>query len=208
MVKDIADLYTLTKESVAELERMGEKSAENLINAIQGSKTNDANKLLFGLGIQHIGAHVAEVLISHYSSLDKLSAATSEELQEIHEIGPKVAASIVQFLQQESNRALIDKLKTAGLNIAAEIPGPDSTGTGQTKSALEGKIFVLTGTLSTMARAEATAAIQAAGGRVTSSVSKKTDYVVAGESPGSKYDKAVQMEITILNEEEFRKLVM
>ena len=200
MVEDIADLYTLIKESVAKLERMGEKSAENLINAIQGSKTNDASKLLFGLGIQHIGAHVAEVLISHYSSLDKLAAATSEELEEIHEIGPKVAASVVQFFQQESNRALIDKLRTAGLNVVAET-------SNQTKPALEGKTFVLTGTLSTMTRAEATTAIKAAGGRVTSSVSKKTDYVVAGESPGSKYDKAVHMEITILNEDEFKNLV-
>jgi DNA ligase (NAD+) len=200
MVKDIADLYTLTKESIAKLERMGDKSAENLINAIQGSKTNDANKLLFGLGIQHIGAHVADVLISHYSALDKLAAATPEELQEIHEIGPKVAASIVQFFQQESNLVLIDKLRAAGLNVVAEIPG-------QIKPTLEGKIFVLTGTLSTMTRAEATAAIKAAGGRVTSSVSKKTDYVVAGESPGSKYDKAAQMEITILNEEEFKRLL-
>jgi len=200
MVKDIADLYTLTRESVAKLERMGEKSAENLINAIQGSKTNDASKLLFGLGIQHIGAHVAEVLISHYSSLDKLAAATSEELEEIHEIGPKVAASVVQFFQQESNRALIDKLRTAGLNVVAET-------SSQTKPTLEGKTFVLTGTLSTMTRAEATVAIKSAGGRVTSSVSKKTDYVVAGESPGSKYNKAVQMEITVLNEEELKKLV-
>jgi len=198
MVKNIADLYNLTQTSVAELERMGEKSAENLINAIQSSKTNDTGKLLFGLGIQHIGAHVAEVLISHYSLFDKLSAATSEELQEIHEIGPKVAASVVQFFQQESNRVLINKLREAGLNVIAET-------SGQTKSTFEGKTFVLTGTLSTMTRAEAIAAIKAAGGRVTSSVSKKTDYVVAGESPGSKYDKAVQMEITILNEEEFRK---
>ncbi|MBC8231506.1 NAD-dependent DNA ligase LigA [bacterium] len=200
MVEDIADLYTLIKESVAKLERMGEKSAENLINAIQGSKTNDASKLLFGLGIQHIGAHVAEVLISHYSSLDKLAVATSEELEEIHEIGPKVAASVVQFFHQESNRELIDKLRTVGLNVVAET-------SSQTQPALEGKTFVFTGTLSTMTRAEATAAIKAAGGRVTSSVSKKTDYVIAGESPGSKYDKAVQMEITVLNEEEFKKLV-
>ena len=200
IVKDVADLYTLTKESVAELERMGEKSAENLINAIRDSKANDASKLLFGLGIQHIGAHIAEVLISHYSSLDKLAAATSEELEEIHEIGPIVAASVVQFFQRESNRALIDKLRIAGLNVVAEIPS-------QRRPALEGKTFVLTGTLSTMTRAEATAAIKAAGGHVTSSVSKKTDYVVAGESPGSKYDKAVQMGIAILDEEEFNKLL-
>jgi len=204
MVKDIADLYALTKEAVAKLERMGEKSAENLINAIQNSKANDVSKLLFGLGIQHIGAHVAEVLISHYPSLDKLAVATLEELQEIHEIGPKAAASVVQFFQRESNRALIDKLRTAGLNVAAET----SEVKGQTKNALQGKTFVLTGALSTMTRAEATAAIKAAGGRVTSNVSKKTDYVVAGESPGSKYDKAVQMGITILNEEEFKKLLM
>ncbi|MFQ6040582.1 MAG: NAD-dependent DNA ligase LigA [Candidatus Poribacteria bacterium] len=200
MVKNIADLYALTKEAVAKLERMGEKSAENLINAIQGSKTNDISKLLFGLGIQHIGAHVAEVLTSRYSSLDKLADATSEELQEIHEIGPKAAASVVQFFQRKSNRALIDKLRAAGLNVAAETPS-------QTKHALQDKTFVLTGALSTMTRAEATAAIKAAGGRVTSNVSKKTDYVVAGESPGSKYDKAVQMEITILHEEEFKKLL-
>jgi DNA ligase (NAD+) len=200
LVKDLADLYTLTKESLVKLERMGEKSAENLINAIKHSKNNSASRLLFGLGIQHIGAHIADVLISHYSSLDKLAKATQEELEEIHEIGPKVALSVVQFFGQETNRILLDKLRKAGLNFAGKIPS-------QGKPALEGKTFVLTGALSTMTRDETAEAIKSAGGRVTSNVSKKTDYVVVGESPGSKYEKAMQLEITILNESEFKQLL-
>ncbi len=200
LVKDVADLYALTTKQVADLERMGEKSAENLINAIQDSKTNDVDKLLFGLGIQHIGAHTAEMLISHFLSLDALAQATQEELEEIHGIGAKVAESIVQFFQQEVNCALLDKLRAAGLKFTTEIPTT-------VKRALEGKTFVLTGTLPTMTRQEATDAITATGGKVSSSVSRKTDYVVVGESPGSKYDKAVQLGIAILNEEELQKLL-
>lgn len=200
LVKDVADLYTLTIESVADMERMGEKSAENLINAIQNSKTNDVNKLLFGLGIQHVGAHTAEMLISHFSSLDALAQATQEELEEIHGIGAKVAESIVQFFQQEANRVLLDKLSAVTLKFTTEIPTT-------VKRALEGKTFVLTGTLPTMTRQEATDAITATGGKVSSSVSRKTDYVVVGESPGSKHDKAVQLGIAILNEEELQELL-
>jgi len=206
LVKDVVDLFFLTKESVAELERMGDTSAENIITAIQNSKNNEFARLLFGLGIQYVGKNVAEVLVSSYPSLDKLATTTQEELENIHGIGPKVAETIVQFFQQEANRKLIDKLRKANLNLAVETP-EEGTGGVSTSRPLEGKTFVLTGTLPGMSRAEATKAVKTAGGRVTSSVSKKTDYVVVGESPGSKHDKAVQLGVAILNEDEFKELL-
>jgi len=198
LVKDVADLFSLTKESVTKLERMGDKSAENLITAIQNSTQNEFARLLFGLGIQYVGKNVAEILAASYPSLDKLAIATQEELEAIYGIGPKVADIIVQFFQQESNRKLIDKL-----HFWKEViqPGED------VRCSLESKTFVLTGTLSSMSRTEATKSIKTAGGRVTSSVSKKTDYIVVGESPGSKHDRAVQLGIAILNEDEFKELL-
>lgn len=204
LLKDVADLFFVTKESITKLERMGDKSAENLITAINSSKNNEFAKLLFGLGIQLVGKNVAEILVSHYPSLDKLATAKPEELEAIHGIGPKVAETIVQFFQQETNRQLIDKLREANLNLSAEISGEIEA--LSSVRPLDGKTFVLTGALPSMSRAEAAEAIKTAGGHVTSNVSKKTDYVVVGESPGSKYDRAVQLGITILNEDEFKEL--
>jgi len=204
LVKDVADLFFLTKESITKLERMGDKSAENLISAIQNSKNSELAKVLFGLGIELVGRNMAEILVSNYPSLDKLASATQEELEAIHGIGPKVAENILQFFQQETNRKLIDKLKEANFNLSAEIT--EEVGTTPSARLLEGKTFVLTGTLSSMSRAEATEGIKAAGGRVTSSAGKKTDYVVVGDSPGSKYDRALQLGIAILNEDEFKGL--
>ncbi len=199
LVRDIADLYTLKRQDIEVLERMGEKSAQNVIDAINKSGSNDLARLIFGLGIRHVGEHTAEVLAERFVSLDKLRKAGIEELENIYEIGPVMAKSIGEFFKGRQPHKIIEKLKMHGLN------------TRQPKkrliNRLDGKIFVLTGELENFTRPQAQGLIKGLGGKVSGSVSKKTDFVVAGKSPGAKYAKAKELAVKILNEKEFRDLI-
>jgi DNA ligase (NAD+) len=203
LATDVADLYKLTLEQVSGLERMGEKSARNFLDGVEASKKRDLWRLLFGLGILHVGSGVAKALARHYATLDDLSKASEADLTETDDIGEVIAQSVFRWLHDEQNRKLLERLRSAGLNFHSELYKPASANTG----ALAGKTFVLTGTLPTLKREEAAAKIEAMGGKVSGSVSKKTDYVVAGAEAGSKLDKAQQLGITILNEAQFLKLL-
>jgi DNA ligase (NAD+) len=199
LVRHFADLYTLPVEQLAVLARLAEKSATNLHTAIQGSKSRGLARLLFALGIRYVGENVARILAMEFGGMEKLIEATEDALAAVHGIGPRIAASVALFFRQEENRRLVAALQAAGLQMqerASAGPKP-----------LLGKTFVLTGGLATMTRDEAKAAIQRLGGRVSSSVSKKTDYVVVGTDPGSKADDARRLEVPILDETEFRALV-
>jgi DNA ligase (NAD+) len=201
LVTSYADVYRLTSERLEPIERMGKKSAANLVEQIERSKTRDFWRLIFGLGIRHVGERGAQALASAFGTMDALLAASKEQLQAVPDIGPVVAAAVREYLDQPQNRALIEELAALGLKmdapmIATSAPGP-----------LSGKTFVLTGTLPTLSREAATEAIQALGGKVTGSVSKKTDHVVAGADPGSKLAKAESLGISVLDETAFRKLV-
>ena len=199
LICDVADLYALKQADLVSLERMGEKSAENLITAIESSRGIPVAKVLFGLGIHHVGANVAELLIDHFSSIDALSTASLEDIESIHGIGPQIAESLLHFFSQPRVQEFLKRLKEAGLQWAAE----SSESLEVSDSVFVGKTFVLTGSLSTMTRSEASDKIKERGGKVSSSVSQKTDYLVAGESPGSKYDRAIQLDVPILTEQEF-----
>ncbi len=202
LVKDLADLYTLTKEQLLELEGFAEKSATQLIEGLEKSKRAPLPRLLIGLGIRHVGSHIAKVLSQHFGALPKIQAASADELQVIHEIGPEIAASVECFFQEERNVQVIQRMQDLGVQVEAiEVA---------TKEALQtfaGKSFVLTGTLEGMTRDEAKEKIEARGGRVMSSVSKKTDYVVAGLDPGSKLEKAQRLSVTILDESAFKSFL-
>ena len=200
LVKDVADLYSLKLEEVAGLERMAEKSAQNLLEEIEASKKNSLARLIYALGIQFVGERTAQLLAEHFSSLEELAAAKEEELEEVPEVGPKVAASIVEFFSEAANRQLIKKLSKAGVHPTAEKRKVKS-------DKFAGKSFVFTGGLANRSREEAGEIVQQHGGKVSGSVSKKTDYVVVGTDPGSKYDKAKELEVAILNEAEFEKLL-
>ena len=200
LVKDVADLYSLKLETIAELERMAEKSAQNLLDEIEASKKNSLARVIFALGIQFVGERTGQLLAENFSSLQEFAEATEEQLIEVPEVGPKVAASIVEFFSEAANRQLIKKLEKAGVRPTAE--------KRVVKSAkLEGKSFVFTGGLANRSREEAGEIVKQHGGTVVSSVSKKTSYVVVGTDPGSKYDKAKELGVTILTEDEFEKLV-
>ncbi|MDH5574636.1 MAG: NAD-dependent DNA ligase LigA [Nitrospirota bacterium] len=201
LVRNLADLYSLRKEQLLELEGFAEKSATQLIEGIEKSKQAPLVRFLIGLGIRHVGSHIAKVLANHYGSLPAIQNATKEHLQEIHEIGPEIAASVECFFQEEQNLAVIQHMKKLGVRVQEIKKMSDRTG-----QPLTGKIFVLTGTLEGITREEARQKIESLGGRVTSSVSKQTDYVVAGKDPGSKLDRATQLGVTILNEEDFSLL--
>ncbi len=201
LVKNAADLYFLKKDEITNLERMGDKSAQNLIDAIEASKQNNLSRLIFALGIRHIGVRAAEILAEHYGSIDALSKTTSEELQAIYEIGPKVAESIYRFFQQEGNKQMLERLRSAGVKMSEEIKEQKGD------QPLKNKTFVLTGTLTSMTRDQASEAIKKLGGKVSSNVSNKTDFVVVGDSPGSKFDRAKKLGITILNEDQFKSLI-
>lgn len=201
LIKDPADLYTLKKEDLVNLERMADKSAQNLLDAIEASKKRPLDRLLFALGIPFVGAKAASILAKHYRHIDELMGATENELTSIPEIGPKTAKSLITFFNQKRNRELIERLKDLGVNVEST---PDVESDNQP---LKGLTFVLTGKLKDFTRDEAKEAIQRLGGRVTSSVSKNTDYVVVGENPGSKYEKARKLNIKILSEEEFKDLL-
>lgn len=200
LIKTYADLYSLTKEQLLPLERMAEKSAQNLITAITKSKNQPLERLVYALGIRFVGKTVAKDLSGHLSSMDAIMDAGTEEMTAIDSIGPKIAESVVSFFSSEKNRKLIERLRKAGLTFSYEKEETIS-------SALEGKKLVLTGTLATYSRKEAKLMIEKHGGKTTSSVSKNTDYLLAGDSPGSKYDKATKLGIPILSENDFKELV-
>ena len=199
LVRNFADLYSLTVDQLAGLERLAEKSATNLHTAIQGSRGRGLARLLFALGVRYVGENVARILATEFGSMERLSRATEEELAAVHGIGPRIAASVVLFFQQPENRHLIALLRKGGVKMEEE--------TSAGPKPLLGKTFVLTGGLTRMTRDEAKAAIQRLGGRLTSSVSKKTDYVVVGKDPGSKYEEARRLEVPTLDEEGFQSLL-
>jgi DNA ligase (NAD+) len=199
LVKNLVDLYRLDKEKLFQFERMGDKLAEKLLNAIEASKQKPLENFLFALGIRHVGSHLAKILSRHFGSLEKLAAATEEELLAIHEIGPQVSNSVVRFFSDASNRKLLNELKELGLD-----PQSNHQPRGD---ALQGKTFVFTGTLEQFSRKEGQQLVEAQGGRASGSVSKKTDYIVAGPGAGSKLVKAEQLGITVLNEEDFLQLI-
>jgi DNA ligase (NAD+) len=206
LVASVADLYTLTKEQLLTLERVGEKSADSLLAQIENSKQAPLNRVLLGLGIRHVGERTAQALADEFGSLDELIAASTsategeeDKLTRVNDIGPKVAASIRDFFSNPTNLALIKRLKKLGLTMPAE--------KRVTTSTLEGLTFVLTGTLPTMTREAAKELIESAGGKVSSSVSKKTNYIVAGEEAGSKLDKAQSLGVPVLDEAGLRALL-
>jgi DNA ligase (NAD+) len=199
LVRTYADLYGLSVEQLAELDRLAEKSATNLFNAIQASKGRGLARLLFALGIRYVGENVARILANEFGSMDRLAGAAEAALAAVHGIGPRIAAGVALFFQQAENRRLIDGLRAAGVKMVEE--------TSAGPKPLLGKIFVLTGGLEAMTRDEAKTAIQRLGGRVASSVSKKTDYVVVGTDPGSKVDDAKRLGVTTLDEAAFRALI-
>ncbi len=201
LVHNVADLYGLSKEQLVSLERMGEKSAENILTAIDQSRNRGLAPLIFALGIRFVGTRASEILADRYGSMAALAAATEEELTRIPEIGPKIAASIVEYFQSEQARRLLQKFDLSGVRMRQE-KAPAAAG----EQTLAGKQFVLTGTLSSLTRGEAEDLIKNLGGKVASTVSKKTDYVVVGQDPGSKYDKAVSLGIPVLDEDAFRRL--
>jgi len=200
LVKDVTDLYALKEDAVAGLERMAEKSAQNLLEEVEASKKNSLERLIYALGIQFVGERTGQLLAQHFSSLEELAAAKEEELEEVPEVGPKVAASIAEFFSEPANRQLIKKLSKAGVHPTAEKRVVKS-------QKLAGKSFVFTGGLANRSREEAGELVIQNGGKVSSSVSKKTAYVVVGTDPGSKYDKAKEFGVTILTEGEFEKLL-
>ena len=199
LIKSVSDLYTLKAEDISVLDKLGEKSAENLISAIEKSKSNDVSKLIFALGIRHVGARNAKILAMHFKNLDALIKADEESISAVDEIGEVIAKSIINFFAEPQNMEIIENLRSCGVNfICNEVMG---------EGVFNGKTFVLTGTLPTLTRSEASKIITDNGGKVSSSVSKKTDYVLAGEEVGSKLDKANALGIKVISEEDLRKML-
>jgi DNA ligase (NAD+) len=196
-VKDYGDLYSLKAEKLAALDRMGEKSAANLATAIGKSKQQSLDRVLFSLGIRHVGENVASLLADRFGSMDALGAASAEELAAVEGIGPVIADSVVQFFARKTNRKVLEKLKNAGVRMEQERKKASESG------AFQGRTFVLTGTLQRFTREEAALTIEAEGGTVTGSVSRNTDYVLVGAEPGSKYRKALDLGIEIMDEDTF-----
>jgi len=198
LVKNVADIYKLTKADLLSLERMGDKSAQNIIDEIENSKKLPLERVIYGLGIRMVGERTAQFLAEHFGSMEALASAGVEELQDVNEVGPRIAESIVEFFSIAANRKLVERLREAGLTL-----------TGQKKrrcTKLAGKTFVLTGTLAHFTRDEAKKMIEDAGGKVTGSVSKNTDYVVAGADAGSKLDKAKELGVAVIDEKEMEEL--
>lgn len=201
LIQNAADLYYLQKEQLLTLERMGDKSADNLLRSLENSKQRTLAQVIYALGIRLVGQNVAKVLARRYASMEELQNASYDELVAIDEVGPKIAESINDYFQADRHTAFLQKLAAAGVQMRAELAEK------QEKTALAGKTFVLTGTLPTLDRREASAMIERAGGKTSSSVSKKTDYVLAGESAGSKLTKAQELGITIIDEETFLQML-
>jgi DNA ligase (NAD+) len=199
LVHSVADLYSLTSEKLLTLERIGQKTADSLIAEIEQSKKAPLDRVLFGLGIRFVGERTAQLLADAFGSMDALLAATPEELERVQEVGPKVAAAVHEFFAEQRNRDLIERLRNAGLVFTAE--------RRKRSAKLEGLTFVLTGTLPALTRDEAKDRIEAAGGRVSGSVSKKTSYVVAGEEAGSKLDKARGLKVPVIGEAELLEML-
>jgi DNA ligase (NAD+) len=198
LVKNVADIYQLTKDDLLSLERMGDKSAENILDEIEASKKLPLERVIYGLGIRFVGARTAQFLAEHFGSMEALAEAGIEELQKVNEVGPRIADSIVEFFSVPANRRLVERLGQAGLAFKGAKK--------QRGTKLTGKTFVLTGTLKKYTRDEAKKMIEDAGGRVSGAVSKKTDYVVAGADAGSKLDKAKQLGVAVVDEKELEAL--
>lgn len=201
LVRDAADLYSLRKEDLLKLERMGERSADNLLSALAESKKNELDKLLFALGIRHVGAKVARILATEFGSMEKLQQAQPEELAQIRDIGDKIAESAVTWLNVPANIDLVERLAAAGLTMTFTPPA------SQEDNPFFGKTLVFTGTMPTLGRAEAKTMAQDVGAKVSGSVSKKTDYVIAGAEAGSKLEKAQQLGVTVIDEAEFLRML-
>ncbi|MHB1049419.1 MAG: NAD-dependent DNA ligase LigA [Bacteroidota bacterium] len=201
LIHNIADLYELPQEKVAALERMGKKSAANLAEGIESSKSLPFHRSLFGLGIRYVGEGVAKLLADHFSSITALQHATQEDLESIEGIGPRIAESVVRFFKDDHSVRLVDRLMRAGVQMKSEKKKTARS------SAFDGKTFVLTGTLESMSRDEAKEKIESAGGKTSSSVSKKTDYVIAGSDAGSKLRKAEELKVTVLGEKDFLRML-
>jgi len=200
IVKDVADLYSLKLDTLIDLERFAEKSAQNLLDEIEGSKKNSLARLIYALGIRMVGERTGQLLAAQFTSLDELAKASEEQLLQVGEVGPKVAAAIAEFFSEPANQKLIKKLDKAGVRPTAEKRLVKS-------QKLAGKSFVFTGGLANRSREQAAELVQQHGGKISGSVSKKTDYVVVGTDPGSKYDKAKQLGVAVLTEQEFEKLI-
>jgi DNA ligase (NAD+) len=198
LIENIADLYFLNHEDILSLEGFKEKSAQNLLDSIEKSKQQDLSRLIYGLGIRHVGKYAAQLLATRYSSIDELATINSEELMEIDGLGDKTAEAIASFFSTEENIKLIDKLKQIGIKTKQK---------KQKNLPLQGKKFIFTGGLESISRPDASNFIKQKGGIVASSISKDIDYVVVGENPGSKYEKAKKLSLKIINEEEFKKLI-
>ena len=201
LVHDAADLYSLQRADILQLERMGEKSADKLLAALEASKSNELDKLLFALGIRHVGAKVARTLATEYGSMERLQQAGADELAQIRDIGAKIAESVVTWLNVPANIDLLNRLLAAGLNMSFVAPA------SREDNSFFGKTLVFTGTLPTLGRAEAKTMAQDVGAKVSGSVSKKTDYVIAGAEAGSKLEKAQQLGVAVIDETEFLRLV-
>jgi DNA ligase (NAD+) len=199
LIKNVADIYSLTKKDLLSLERMGEKSAQNVLDEIEKSKKLPLERLILGLGIRFVGERTAQFLAEHFGSMDDLMKASQEELEEVNEVGPRIAESIHEFFEEPRNRDLVERLRQAGLTFSGK--------KRERGMKLAGKTFVLTGTLAKYSRDEAKKLIEDAGGRVSGSVSKKTDYVVAGSDAGSKLDKAKELGVSVIEEGEMEKLL-
>ncbi len=199
LVKNVADIYKLTKQDLLGLERMGDKSAQNVLEEIEASKNLPLERVIYGLGIRFVGERTAQFLAEHFGSMEALRRASQEELQEVNEVGPRIAQSIVEFFHEPKNRELVEQLRKAGLTFTGKKK--------QRGTKLAGKTFVLTGTLKHFTRDQAKKMIEDAGGRVSGSVSKKTDYVVAGEEAGSKLEKAKELGVKVIDEKEMEGLV-
>ncbi|RKX68575.1 DNA ligase (NAD(+)) LigA, partial [candidate division WOR-3 bacterium] len=199
LVKNLADIYRLRVEDVERLERMGKKSARNLIEAIEKSKDQPLERVILGLGIRHVGIHAARLLVEHFGSIDAIVKAGYEELAQIPGIGPVIAKSITNYFRDPANLRLIEELRRLGVRMVGKRK--------RVSDLLQGKTFVFTGELESMTRKEAQELVLSLGGKVSSSVSGKTDFVVCGKNPGSKYRKALALGVKIINEDEFLKMV-
>jgi DNA ligase (NAD+) len=199
-VKDVADLYTLSKQDLFAMDRMGDTLADKLLRSIEISKHRTLSRLLFALGIRHVGRNTARILAKRFASLDQLAQCDREQLTAIHEVGDKVADSLIDYLNNPDKILLLEKLRAAGVTPEAEVKV-------QQDGHLSGKTFVITGTLAKWSRREAEELVEKYGGRAAGSVSKKTDYVVAGENAGSKLDKARMLGVEIIDEKAFTSMI-